>query len=74
MYTHPDFTRRGIGRLILTLCETAAREAGFNSAILMATLSGEPLYRAAGFIEIERHTDSVHGVGVPLILMQKELP
>ena len=73
MYTHPDFTRRGIGRLILSLCETAAREAGFRSAILMATLSGEPLYRAAGFEEIERHSDSVHGVGVPLILMRKAL-
>lgn len=73
MYTHPNFTRRGIGRLILTLCESAAREAGFSSAVLMATLSGEPLYRAAGFNEIERHTDSVHGVGVPLILMKKTL-
>lgn len=74
MYTHPDFTRRGIGRLIISVCEAAAREAGFGSVILMATLSGEPLYRAAGFEEIERHTDSVHGVGVPLILMRKELP
>ena len=24
MYTHPDFTRRGIGRLILSRCERAA--------------------------------------------------
>lgn len=73
MYTHPDFTRRGIGRLILTLCESAAREAGFSSAVLMATLAGEPLYRAAGFSEVERHTDTVDGIDVPLILMKKTL-
>jgi GNAT superfamily N-acetyltransferase len=31
MYTHPSFTRRGVGRLILTLCEDAARSEGFTS-------------------------------------------
>src|SRR5262245_38069253 len=24
MYTHPEFTRRGVGRLVLSLCEAAA--------------------------------------------------
>src|SRR3569623_1270945 len=44
MYTHPDFARRGIGRLILQLCEAAARAEGFTRLELMATLSGRPLY------------------------------
>lgn len=68
MYTHPDFARRGVGRLVLALCEDAAREAGFASVELMGTLSGEPLYRACGYREIERVVDRV-----PLILMRKEL-
>ena len=30
MYTHPAFVRRGVGRLILALCEDAARAEGFS--------------------------------------------
>ena len=72
MYTHPDFARRGIGRLILRLCEAAAAAEGFSRVQLMATLSGEPLYRVCGYREIERTTAApVNGVAVPLILMSK---
>jgi GNAT superfamily N-acetyltransferase len=67
MYTHPDFTRRGVGRRILDLCEQAALAEGFRELQLVATLSGEPLYRAYGFGEIERIVDQ----GVPLIRMGK---
>ena len=73
MYTHPDFTRRGIGRIVLAACEAAAREAGFGSAVLMATLSGEPLYRSAGYRPVRDHVDLIDGVEVPLILMEKVL-
>ncbi len=73
MYTHPDFTRQGVGRLILSLCEAAARAEGFQSVQLMATLAGEPLYRACGYEEIERTGDVVDGVTVPLVRMTKRL-
>lgn len=73
MYTHPDFTRRGVGRLILSLCEAAARAEGFAAAELAATLAGEPLYRACGYREIERIDRPVDGVIVPLIRMGKRL-
>lgn len=74
MYTHPDHVRRGIGRRILALCESAARDAGFTSTMMVATLSGEPLYRAAGYREIERTPSApVDGVRVPLIVMRKDL-
>jgi len=75
MYTHPDFARRGVGRLILELCEAAAAADGFRSVQLMATLSGEPLYRACGYQEMERVAAApVDGVSVPLILMGKSVP
>ena len=74
MYTHPSFARRGVGRLILSLCEQAATSEGFGRAQLMATLSGEALYLSCGYIEIERTTaSSIDGVSLPLILMEKTL-
>ena len=74
MYTHPDFKRRGVGRMILDLCEAAARDAGFKSVELMATMSGEPLYRACGYHDIERIiAASKDGVHVPGVRMGKIL-
>ena len=73
MYTHPDFTRRGVGRLILSLCEEAARGEGFRSVELMATMSGVPLYRACGYEGIEDVMDDRGGVPVPLLRMGKAL-
>ena len=73
MYTHPRFTRRGVGRLILRLCEDAARAEGFTTVELMATLAGEPLYRTCGFEAVEEVVDDRGGVGVPLLRMTKAL-
>ena len=74
MYTHPDFARRGVGRLVMALCEEAARAAGFRRAEMMATLSGEPLYRACGYAAIEHvAAPGPNGVAVPLIRMGKAL-
>lgn len=73
MYTDPDHSRRGIGRLVLEECERRARAAGFARTQLMATLAGEPLYLACGYREMERVVDMVDGVGVPLIRMERAL-
>jgi GNAT superfamily N-acetyltransferase len=54
MFVRSDWTRRGLGRAILESCERAARAEGFRSLVLMATLPGEPLYRAFGFEEVAR--------------------
>jgi GNAT superfamily N-acetyltransferase len=74
MYTDPAFTRRGIGRLVLAANETAAKEAGFARAELMATLAGEPLYKACGYepiARVDKMTDG--GVPVPGVRMGKAL-
>ena len=73
MYTHPNHTRKGVGRLILSLCEEAAKAEGFTRMELMSTMAGEPLYRACGYQPEERVVDDRGGAGVPLLHMNKQL-
>jgi GNAT superfamily N-acetyltransferase len=73
MYTHPNHTRKGVGRLILSLCEEAARSEGFTRMELVATMAGEPLYRACGYQPLEPLVDDRGGVEVPLLRMYKIL-
>lgn len=73
MYTHPDFARRGVGRLILDLCEAAARAEGFRRVELMATLSGRALYSQCGYRDIEAIEDARGGAPVPLVRMGKAI-
>jgi hypothetical protein len=73
MYTHPGHTWKGVVRLILRLCEEAARADGFSRVELMATLAGEPLYRACGYEPVEQVTEDRGGAAVPLVRMTKTL-
>lgn len=74
MYTDPDYARRGIGRLVLGLCEDAARAAGFSSTEMMATLAGQALYRVCGYEPVESIvSDPVDGIQIPLVRMRKSL-
>jgi len=73
MYTHPNHTRKGVGRLIIALCEEAAKTEGFTRMEMVATLAGEPLYRSCGYASYENLVDDRGGVGVPLLRMRKSL-
>jgi GNAT superfamily N-acetyltransferase len=73
MYTSPHHVRKGVGRLILSLCEDAARREGFARVELMATMAGEPLYRACGYEPLERIMDDRGGAPVPMLRMTKAL-
>jgi GNAT superfamily N-acetyltransferase len=73
MYTHPDFVRRGVGRLILSLCEAAAASEGFATVELMATLAGRPLYQSAGYAALEEVEIPAGEILVPAIRMRKSI-
>ena len=71
MYTAPRFARRGVGKTILARCEQSARAEGFAAAELMGTMSGLPLYLAAGYAVIQELSDDRGGTPVPLCRMRK---
>jgi GNAT superfamily N-acetyltransferase len=74
MYTDPWAARRGVGRAILAEAERRAASEGFGRGALVATMAGEPLYRACGWREVERWTaETSGGVGVPVLTMEKTL-
>jgi GNAT superfamily N-acetyltransferase len=74
MYTHPDHTRKGVGRIILEACESAARAEGFRRVEMAATMGGVPLYRACGYHDIEPfEAETSTGYRVPLVRMGKGL-
>lgn len=74
MFVRSDWTRRGLGRAILESCENAAREEGFERLALVATLPGEPLYRACGFREVERFTVTLpDGVSIEAVAMERPI-
>jgi len=74
MYTHPAWTRQGIGSMLLDLGESAAREEGFKTIELGSTVPGEPLYVARGYIEVTRETTvAANGAKNVVIKMIKTL-
>ena len=73
-FVHPDFARRGIGRAILAACEEAILKNGFQSAELVATLAGEPLYAAFAYEVVERcEVPMSGGLKLPVVRMIKRM-
>ena len=71
-FVHPGWARRGIGRSILSACESAICAAGFREAVLVATLAGEPLYASAGYTVAERYEVPLSGrLTLPVVRMVK---
>ncbi len=74
MYTHPDWSRKGIGTLLLKLSEEEALKANFRRCELMATQAGIPLYEKNGYKHLEEVLyKSKTGKTVRMSKMIKEL-
>jgi GNAT superfamily N-acetyltransferase len=74
-FVHPLWTRRGIGRRILSACEDALQTAGFTTAELVGTLTGEPLYSCFGYAVVERYDVPLsNGLMLPVVRMSKSFP
>lgn len=74
IFVHPSWARRGIGRKILAVCETAAAAYGFTRFEMASTLTGVPLYRREGYVEFGRSDVPLsNGSVLPVILMAKQI-
>ncbi len=74
IFVHPDWSRRGLGSLMLAHCEDQARAAGFRRLEMGSTLTGVPLYSLKGY----RRCESVdvplpNGAVLPIVRMTKEI-
>ena len=73
-FVHPSWARRGIGRAILEKCEAAILAAGFHTAELVATLTGEPLYASFNYTVVERYDVPMsNGLSLQVVRMNKRL-
>jgi GNAT superfamily N-acetyltransferase len=73
-FVHPQCARTGIGRVILSTCESEAKAYGFSSIELMATLPGLKFYRACGYEGDERVEYEIGGgVRIEFVPMRKDL-
>lgn len=71
-FVHPNWARKGIGASILKTCEAQIRMAGFLSAEMVATLSGEPLYLAFGYSPVEQFNIPLpNDLELPVVRMEK---
>jgi GNAT superfamily N-acetyltransferase len=71
-FVDPASARRGLASLLFDRCLADARDAEFQRLELMATLPGEPLYRALGFAAEERIELALpDSVRLPLVRMSR---
>jgi GNAT superfamily N-acetyltransferase len=72
IFVHPDFARQGLGSLILATAENAACAAGFRRFEMGSTLTGVPLYRLRGYIEVQHIAVPLwNGETLPVVKMVK---
>jgi GNAT superfamily N-acetyltransferase len=73
-FVHPAYARHGLARRLFDRCLRDARNAGFTSLTLGATLPGVPLYTALGFVAHERVDATMpDGVVLPVVRMTRPI-
>lgn len=66
LFIHPDWQRRGVGRMLWTALEMSAREKGLTTLHLNADPDAETFYRSLGFSTVGRVlSSSISGRTLP---------
>lgn len=73
-FVHPEWVRKGLALSLLTACEDAATEAGFQKSEMGSTLSGVPFYTKYGYVESDRSGAPLgDGLVLEIVRMTKDL-
>jgi GNAT superfamily N-acetyltransferase len=73
-YVHPAFARQGVGSLLLSACEAAARSAGFTRLEMGATITGVRLYERRGYERIRTESIALpNGEFLAIVVMAKPI-
>jgi GNAT superfamily N-acetyltransferase len=71
-FVHPDWARKGIGKMLMNVCETAAQQYGFTKIEIGSTLPGVPLYEAMGYRTIKNiKVPLPNGISFTVVNMKK---
>ena len=74
VYVHPDHSRKGLGRTLLTELEQKARQEGHSSLQLEASLNARPFYQKQGYRDVTRSFFNLpDGLLMESVKMTKEL-
>ncbi|MBU6455085.1 MAG: GNAT family N-acetyltransferase [Cyanobacteria bacterium REEB67] len=73
-FIDPNWSRLGIGSMILHACETAALASGFTAFEMGATLTGVALYQARGYHPVQEIAVPLeNGLTLPVVRMTKAI-
>lgn len=74
MFVHPDFARRGIGRLLLADIERAVLEKDHREILIDATLGGLLLYERCGYRRVGQKVAALpDGASMHFVSLRKSL-
>ena len=72
LFVDSRWARKGVGSLILSECEHAAREAGFMRFEAGATLTGVKFFAARGYVAVQQIDVALEGaLSIPVMRMVK---
>lgn len=73
LYVHPEYTRQGIGTLLINQLETITLLRDIKVLNVAASLTGKPFYEACGYQDAAKSFTTCNDIQIPIVFMRKRL-